>query len=126
MAQLRIGQKVRPIKFGFVVDLTDKESILKAIEINTLLWGGNYNPIIPFFKNVPNKIFDPLSKHKNNRSIVKSYLDAFDPDFVIPIGEKIPKDLDFGQRPSVSIGEFFHKDGLPNIPKYGLSVFEVL
>ena len=48
-----INIKLRPIKLGFLVNPNDKKSLMRAIEINSMLWGGSYNPIIPTFKKIP-------------------------------------------------------------------------
>ena len=46
---------LRPIKLAFLVHPEDKKSLLESIEINTFLWGGVYNPIIPTYKRIPSK-----------------------------------------------------------------------
>ena len=45
-----IGIKLRPIKLGFLVNPNDKKAVMRAIEINSMFWGGSYNAIIPVFK----------------------------------------------------------------------------
>ena len=83
-----INIKLRPIKLGFLVNPNDKKSLMRAIEINSMLWGGSYNPIIPTFKKIP------ASWKKNHegfgynaKKIQMGYVDAFDPDFLVPLGE---------------------------------------
>ena len=44
MNTLTIKQYARPLKIAFLVN---KLSYLEAVEINTALWGGELNPIIP-------------------------------------------------------------------------------
>src|SRR3989338_3920828 len=44
---------LRPIKLAFIVNVSDKVAVLEAIRINSFLWGGFYNPIIPFFERKP-------------------------------------------------------------------------
>ena len=48
-----VNVKLRPIKLAFLVNPEDKVSLQQAIEINTFLWGGMYNPIIPTYKELP-------------------------------------------------------------------------
>ena len=43
MTRGTVKVKLRPIKLAFLVNPKDKASLLKAIEINTFLWGGMYN-----------------------------------------------------------------------------------
>jgi len=39
--------KYRPTKIGFLVNNDSEEEFLKAVRLNTMLWGGIFNPIIP-------------------------------------------------------------------------------
>ena len=45
--------RIRPLRFAFLVDPRDKASLQVVFEINSALWGGCYNFIIPLFKRVP-------------------------------------------------------------------------
>ena len=47
MSTTSLSIKYRPIKIGFLVRDGSIEDLVKAAGINTLLWGGVYNPIIP-------------------------------------------------------------------------------
>jgi len=47
MSTTSLSIKYRPIKIGFLVREGNIEDLVKASGINTLLWGGVYNPIIP-------------------------------------------------------------------------------
>lgn len=47
MATTSLSIKYRPIKIGFLVRDGSIEDLVKAAGINTLLWGGIHNPIIP-------------------------------------------------------------------------------
>jgi hypothetical protein len=50
MPTTRATARLRPIRIGFLVDPSDLPSILQVIRINTCLWGGLFNPIIPLFE----------------------------------------------------------------------------
>ena len=50
MATNSLSIKYRPIKIGFLIRDGSIDDLVKAAEINTLLWGGIYNPIIPVSK----------------------------------------------------------------------------
>lgn len=43
-----VNIKYRPCKIGFIVRKGNTDDFLKAVGINTMIWGGMYNPIIPF------------------------------------------------------------------------------
>lgn len=123
-----VNATLRPIKLAFLVNPKDKESLLKAIKINTFLWGGVYNPIIPTYKQISTKWKKfPHEKSLSAKSVVSGYLDNFDPDYVIPMGECIGYKLDVGYRKKIDdvseILEGVEKNGVPN---YGIGLFEVL
>ena len=127
MTRGTINVKLRPIKLAFLVNPKDKESLLKAIEINTFLWGGMYNPIIPTYKQISSKWKDRPFENPTAKSVVTGYLDNFDPDYVVPMGECIDYNFDIGHRKKINdaseILASVEKNGVPN---YGIGLFEVL
>lgn len=52
MTTTNLSIKYRPVKIGFLVRDGSIEDLVKASGINTLLWGGIYNPIIPVSKDM--------------------------------------------------------------------------
>src|SRR6266446_8860316 len=42
-----IGVSYRPLRVGFVVEWGDVSALARVAEINSLLWGGIFNPILP-------------------------------------------------------------------------------
>ena len=127
MTQGTVKVTLRPIKLAFLVNPKDKKSLLEAIEINTFLWGGVYNPIIPTYKRIPSKWKDNSSKNLNAQSVLSGYLDNFDPDYVVPMGECADYSLDVGYREKIedvsAILKSVEEDGAPG---YGIGLFEVL
>lgn len=122
-----VDVKLRPIKLAFLVNPKDKDSLLKAIEINTFLWGGMFNPIIPTYRRIPQKWEYGPFKNPEAPSVISGYLDNFDPDYVIPMGECSGYPFDVGNREKIDdISEILapvEEDGVPN---YGIGLFEVL
>jgi hypothetical protein len=53
MASGTIGLRLRPLKLGFVLNPNDREALLFALEINSFIWGGMFNPIIPRSGKIP-------------------------------------------------------------------------
>jgi hypothetical protein len=45
--------KLRPLRIAFVVEADDRDAVYESIRINSLLWGGHFNPIIPFYRRMP-------------------------------------------------------------------------
>ena len=72
---IHIRQTARPTRYAFAVG-SGQESLLKAVSINTVLWGGIYNPIIPL-------------DAKEDRWL--GLLKEFDPDYIVNLyGNEIP------------------------------------
>ena len=122
-----VNVRLRPIKLAFLVTPKDKASLLKAIEINTFLWGGMYNPIIPTYKRIPPKWEEGPFKNLNAKSVLSGYLDNFDPDYVIPMGECADYNLDVGNRQKIDdVSEILAPVEERGVPNYGIGIFEVL
>ena len=122
-----VDVKLRPIKLAFLVHPDDKESLLKAIEINTLLWGGMYNPIIPTYSETPLIWGDRTSENPDFQSIITGYLDNFDPIYVVSMGECSDYSIDVGYRKTINdVSDFFTSFEQHRTPNYGISIFEVL
>ena len=122
-----VNVRLRPIKLAFLVNPKDKASLLKAIEINTFLWGGMYNPIIPTYKRIPPKWEGRPSKNPSAKSVISGYLDNFDPDYVVPMGECADYALDVGNRQKIDdVSEILAPIEERGVPNYGIGIFEVL
>jgi hypothetical protein len=83
MASTNLSIKYRPVKIGFLVRDGSVEDLVKASGINTLLWGGIYNPIIPVSadKEFAEQLMDlfsvdvlfPVSQTKEIDNLIKEY-----------------------------------------------------
>ena len=119
--------KLRPIKLAFLVHPDDNESLLKAIETNTLLWGGMYNPIIPTYRETPLTWDDRAPESSDFQSIITGYLDNFDPVYVVPMGGCSDYSVDVGYRKKINdISDFFTSFEQHKTLNYGISIFEVM
>ena len=127
MTRGTVNVKLRPIKLAFLVNPNDKESLLKAIEINTFLWGGMYNPIIPTYKRIPQNWEGLPSKNLSAQNIIAGYLDNFDPDYVVPMGECAEFSIDIGHRQKIdNASQILATTEAWGITSYGVSIFEIL
>ena len=116
---------LRPLKFAFLVHPQDQTGLRKAIELNTVLWGGQFNPIIPAYRRLP-----PGWQHSERltsaRDVFAGYLDAYDPDYVVPVGRIDEPPFPVGDRTvlnrEVVLGEF-EETGSPG---YGVGLFDLL
>ena len=127
MAHGTVNVRLRPIKLAFLVNPKDKDSLLKAIEINTFLWGGMYNPIIPTYEEIPENWEDMPSKDLTPQSVVLGYLDNFDPDYVVSMGQCSDYTFDVGNRRTIhDVSDILAPVEEYGIPRYGIGLFEVL
>jgi hypothetical protein len=82
-SQFRLSGSVnlRPTRIGFLVSPSDHRSIRQAICFNTVLWGGQFNPIIPVFENRKNRWaeFYKISGLDVARGLVR----FFEPDVIV-------------------------------------------
>ena len=123
MEIINVNQTLRPIKLAFVVDYDDKKTILEVIRINSLLWGGVYNPIIPYFARKPKELAkDILFKRENNEEIVKGYLEAYDPDYVINLSKFSANIKD---RETITLSDIINDLKEEGVVGYGISLFEI-
>ncbi len=120
MTNVNIDIKLRPIRFVFLVKPHDKKNILKIFQINTSLWGGKFNPIVPFFKHVP-KWWSNNLKSYDAKQILNDYLDFFEPDFIVESKEGLASDIVFDKKRILQLDNLLHKGNYDG-SKYGLSV----
>ena len=115
----------RPIRLAFLVNPTDIDSLQRVIEINTFLWGGKFNAIIPTFQDTPQNWHH--CSDMNAQDIVSGYLNNFDPDCVVPMGECSNYNLNYGDRGVVDDHSiFFVAAQIEGTAGYGISIFETL
>ncbi|HEX3496747.1 MAG TPA: hypothetical protein VHT02_06170, partial [Methylocella sp.] len=125
MAFGQLTVTLRPIKFATLVDPSDRDALLQAIQINTFLWGGTYNPIIPAFKETPsNWSYIPL-KPPSPEEIIKGYVRFFDPDILIVCGKIDPSKVDGSGRIIVAASDVTAPIAKDGIPGYGIGLFEI-
>jgi hypothetical protein len=117
---------LRPLKLAFLVDPADKVALTEAIQINSFLWGGMFNPIIPVFRRLPPVWQERFHGHLTAHTLVTRHLDAFDPDYVITVGKTSPPKAGVGFREVISSSEILAEIKEDGTPKYGVGLNEVL
>ena len=75
--------RIRPLRFAFLVDPRDKARLQTVFEINSVLWGGCYNFIIPLFKRVPAHYKRPYDHLPSAKAMLKGLVEAYQPDFLV-------------------------------------------
>lgn len=122
-----IDIKLRPIKLAFLVDPKDGAAILEAIQISTCLWGGAFNPIIPIFNRIPRTWTRDDSFYRfNSKKIFEGYLDAYDPDYLVPLGKCANRKFDVKNRKIIKASDILSEMSKNGVPHYGVGIFEIL
>jgi len=79
--------KLRPLRFAFLVAPDEPAAVLTAIQTTTFLWGGTFNPIIPYYRRIPKPLAQARGIRMGARAVVDGYLEAFDADAVVLVGK---------------------------------------
>ena len=117
MARITVQRRLRPIRFAFLVRPDDARELHDIFRINTVLWGGRHNIIVPMWRGVPRV-------HRgegSGRKIVEGLLDASEPDFVV-CGKADAAPLNLPDSRVVSLAEMMRE---PSLPAAGLSTMPV-
>ena len=125
MNNIRVDIRLRPIRFGFLVRPDDKENILEIFRINTCLWGGMFNPIIPFFESVPSWLESEGFHFENPKQMINAYLDFFEPDFLVEAEEGLAEKFGFDPERVRKLADMIEEPGGNYAHRYGLSVYGI-
>ena len=125
MNNIRVDIRLRPIRFGFLVRPDDAENVLEIFRINTCLWGGKFNPIIPFFEFVPSWGEREDFQFENPKQIIDGYLDFFEPDFLVEAEEGLAREFGFAPRRVLQLTDILERQAEGHWNKHGLSVHDL-
>src|SRR5437588_1904718 len=96
--------KLRPLRLAFLVDPSDTTAVTEAIQTCSFLWGGSFNPIIPVYRRF-SKRERFVYQGTPRRSVVAGFIEAFDPDFIVPVGAVDIAGIDIGPRQQIKATE---------------------
>ena len=115
---------LRPIRLAHLVNPRSNSEILQAISINSMLWGGRSNPLIPTYKRLPSNLRD--SSLPSSEVLINGYLDTFDPDFVVTYESTAYITEGLKHVDIVPASEILGRCDANHGPQYGIGLFEVL
>lgn len=120
--------KVRPLKLALMVDPNSAPQVREAIRLACSLWGGMFFPIIPVHKRMPASWRDGPLKAPLAASVVRGYLDGFDPDLLVQFGKELPKYILDSKLKVVKPEDFWssHRGRDATDPVYGIGVLDLL
>jgi hypothetical protein len=78
--------RLRPVRLGFLVEPNDLTQLRRIMRLCCCLWGGRYNPIIPFFEETPPRWTAPFER-LGGLDIARAYIDFFEPDVLVEASE---------------------------------------
>lgn len=116
---------MRPIRFAFLVPPDDRKRVLEIFRVNTCLWGGKYNPIIPCFKQVPRWWDRHNHRFETAAQIINGYLDFFEPDFLVESEHSLADGLGFDKERVLQLPELLTREGDRDRNGHGLSVLNL-
>lgn len=110
---ITVTRRLRPIRLAFLVPSSDARTLRRVIQVNTCLWGGRFNPIIPFFRRTPPPLIEGRDRPPA-RSIVQGYLAGFSPDYLVVEDKTKIGRLTFPQNRIIELAEVLQpKDDQP-------------
>lgn len=83
MTKLSANIKLRPTRIGFLVKPNDMKSVKRIMTLNTCLWGGRLNPIIPVYQRAPKEWSTSGGERVKGYNVGKGYIDFFEPDVLV-------------------------------------------
>lgn len=98
--------------------------MLNIFQINTCLWGGKFNPIVPYFKQVPKWWDRHGHSFETAQQIINGYLDFFEPDFLVEAEPGLADGLGFDKERVLQLSEMLTPEN-ERTGGHGLSVFDL-
>lgn len=106
----RARVRVRPIRLAFLVSPEDTAALLKVFQLNSSLWGGVYNFVIPVFERVPKRYRGQFQPTASAIEMRRGLLEAFQPDFLVEVTPGSADGLGFASDRVVPFRELFGSD----------------
>jgi hypothetical protein len=123
-----IDIKSRPLKLAYFVDRNNSKQVREAIRLSSTLWGGDYFPIISFYKRMPKSWIEKPFRTSSAESVILGYIEAYDPDILVQFSKDVPKYIISLGLKIINPKEIWKiLDDYEHLsPKFGLGIFELL
>ncbi|NDU80304.1 MAG: hypothetical protein G3I11_02990, partial [Ferrovum sp.] len=108
-----------------MVKPSDKKRVLEILKINTCLWGGKFNPIIPFFRQVPSWWDRHGHRFDTSKQIINGYLDRYEPDFLVEAEKELAVGLGFNSKRVLQLSDLLKRADDRSSKGNGLSTFDL-
>jgi hypothetical protein len=123
LLQIQANIRLRPVRFAFVVKPTDRRRLLDVFRVNTCLWGGVFNPIVPKIQRIPAWWSRDRFSFYSAKQIVDGYLDFFEPDYLIESEPGLGDGLGFAKDRIIQMGDVLSSEGQRHPSGVGQDVF---
>jgi hypothetical protein len=88
--------RIRPLRLAFLTKPSDKAALQQVFEINSGLWGGLHNFIIPSIETLPKVYREPyFRRQKSTISVMKGMIEGIQPDFLVEMESGMATGLAF-------------------------------
>lgn len=125
MRSISSNIRCRPIRLAFLVRPNNPSDFKKAIEANTVLWGGVYNPIIPYYKHITPIWQDKFSSNLTAKDIIKGYILNFQPDYLVKTFDvDLPEDI-FPNKRVLELKDVINVSNKQKTILYGLDMMDL-
>jgi hypothetical protein len=117
---IQVNCTTRPIRLAFVLQDYDPDRLEELFRLNTLLWGGSYNPIVVLGEGDENSV---SQSHLTDQIEI---IEAFDPDFIVNCGiRNLPANLSPFRNRTLSLGQLKppFESALRRVPALEVSAF---
>jgi hypothetical protein len=123
----------RPVRLGFLVPPDDLAIVSRVARLSCCLWGGRYNPMIPFFETGGER-WVPRYQREGGSRVARGYVDFFEPDVLVEtmpgMAEKLGwkgKDHSLDVPRVVPLDAFYEEDhrGAPTFAA-GIDIYDVM
>lgn len=125
MASLNVHLRLRPLRIAFLVRPDDGKKALDIFRTNTCLWGGQFNPVVPFFRRVPAWWERHGHRFDSPAQIINGYLDFFEPDFLVEATTGLATGLGFAKDRVLGLADVLVRDDERDKKGCGLAVFDL-
>src|SRR6202522_618161 len=127
--------RVRPIRVGFLIDPTDRAALRQVLQVNTCLWGGTYNYLVPVPKTAPARYRDyrftgaaphpgPLKlvagTGPSAQKFIQGLLETFQPDLLVATAAGLASRVQFDKNRIITLTQLNESDGLRR--NYGIDL----
>lgn len=104
--------RIRPLRLAFLAEPRDRKALQRVFEMNSSLWGGVFNYIIPLFKTVPARYKKEYQRTISAKRMISGFIEAFQPDYVMETqdGQIREYGVNFPEKRSVSFAELLARD----------------